>query len=131
VADPGGVRCRVGRYGLRGGPGGVAWCVSGRGCAPPSDTPRERFLYGTNRGHDSIAVFRVAADGTLAAVEIVPSRGRGPQNLAITPDGGLLLCGNMAGDSIAVFRIHRDTGRLEPVGEPVAVAAPSCLVLVP
>jgi 6-phosphogluconolactonase len=94
-------------------------------------TPDGRFLYGTNRGHDSIVAFRIAADGTLAAVEIVPSRGRGPQNLAITPDGGLLLCGNMAGDSIAVFRIHRDTGRLEPVGEPVAVAAPSCLVLVP
>jgi len=43
VADPGGVRCRAGRYGLRGGPGGVAWCVSGRGYAPPSDTPRGVF----------------------------------------------------------------------------------------
>jgi 3',5'-cyclic AMP phosphodiesterase CpdA len=40
VDDPGGVRCRAGRYGLRGGPGGVAWCVSGRGYAPSSDTPR-------------------------------------------------------------------------------------------
>ncbi|MBM4022888.1 MAG: transposase [Planctomycetes bacterium] len=38
-----GVRCRAGRYGLRGGPGGVVWCVSGRGYAPPSDTPRELF----------------------------------------------------------------------------------------
>ena len=43
VDDPGGVRCRAGRYGLRGGPGGVAWCVSGRGYAPPSDTPRRLF----------------------------------------------------------------------------------------
>jgi 6-phosphogluconolactonase len=94
-------------------------------------TPDGRFLYGTNRGHDSIAAFRVGADGLLTLVEIVPSRGKGPQNLAITPDGGLLLCANMPGNSIAVFRIARDTGRVEPVGEPVSVASPSCLALVP
>jgi 6-phosphogluconolactonase len=94
-------------------------------------TPDGRFLYGTNRGHDSIAVFRVGADGLLTLVEIVPSRGAGPQNLAITPDGGLLLSANMPGNGIAVFRIGRETGRLEPVGEPVPVASPSCLALVP
>ncbi|MFM9058417.1 MAG: lactonase family protein [Planctomycetaceae bacterium] len=92
-------------------------------------TPDGRFLYGTNRGHDSIAVFRVAADGLLEPVEIVPSRGAGPQHLAITPDGGLLLCANMPGDSIAVFRIDPDSGRLAPLGEPVPVSSPSCLVL--
>ena len=54
-------------------------------------TPDGRFLYGTNRGHDSIAAYAVAADGSLALVEIVPSLGKGPQNLAITPDGSLLL----------------------------------------
>jgi 6-phosphogluconolactonase len=94
-------------------------------------TPDGRFLYATNRGHDSIAVFRVTPDGLLETVEIVPSRGRGPQHLAITPDGGLLLSANMPGNGIAVFRIDRDTGRLTPLGEPVAVASPSCLVIVP
>jgi 6-phosphogluconolactonase len=94
-------------------------------------TPDGRFLYGTNRGHDSIAVFRVDADGLLALVEIVPSRGKGPQNLAITPDGRLLLCANMPGGNVAVFRIAGATGRLEPVGEPVAVASPSSLAIVP
>lgn len=94
-------------------------------------TPDGAFLYGTNRGHDSIAVYAIAADGTLTLVEIVPSRGKGPQNLAITPDGRLLLCANMPGNSLAVFRIDRVTGRLTPVGEPIEVAAPSSIAIVP
>jgi 6-phosphogluconolactonase len=94
-------------------------------------TPDGRFLYGTNRGHDSIAVFRVAADGLLTPVEIVPSRGTGPQHLAITPDGGLLLCANMPGGCLTVFRIDPATGRLTAVGEKVPVTAPSCIALVP
>ena len=64
VDDPGGVRCRARRYGLRGGPGGAAWCVSGRGYAPPSDTPRGLFPYspmstGTKmgRGHGLMQSF--------------------------------------------------------------------------
>jgi 6-phosphogluconolactonase len=94
-------------------------------------TPDGRFLYATNRGHDSIAAFRVAADGGLEPIEIVPSGGRGPQHLAIAAAGGLLLCAAMAGSSIAVLRIDADSGRLEPAGPPFAVPAPSCLALVP
>lgn len=94
-------------------------------------TPDGRFLYGTKRGHDGIAVFRVASDGRLTPVEIVPSRGKGPQNIAITPDGSLLLCANMPGGTLAVFRICRETGRLTAVGEPVPVPSPSCLVIIP
>ena len=94
-------------------------------------TPDGRFLYGTNRGHDSIAAYRIGADGLLALVEIIPSRGRGPQNLAITPDGALLICANMPGDNLAVFRIDRETGRLTAIGEPVAVKSPSCIAVVP
>jgi 6-phosphogluconolactonase len=94
-------------------------------------TPDGRFLYGTNRGHDSIACYAIAADGTLSLVEIVPSRGRGPQNIAITPDGTLLVCANMPGNSLSVFRIERATGRLTPVGDPLAVASPSSIAIVP
>ena len=65
------------------------------------------------------------------SVEIVPSLGKGPQNLAITPDGSLLLCANMPGNNVAVFRIDGKTGRLTSVGEPVAVTLPACIVLVP
>jgi 6-phosphogluconolactonase len=94
-------------------------------------TPDGRFLYGTNRGHDGIAGFRIGADGLLTLVEIVPSRGRGPQNLAITPDGSLLVCANMPGDNLAVFRIDRETGKLAAVGEPATVKSPSCIAIVP
>lgn len=92
-------------------------------------TPDGRHLYGTNRGHDSLAAYAIGDDGTLTLVEIVPSRGKGPQNIAITPDGGFLLCANMPGDSLSVFRIDRATGRLAPVGEPTAVAGPSSIAI--
>ena len=92
-------------------------------------TPDGRFLYGTNRGHDSIAIFRIGDDGRLASVDIVPSRGQGPQNLAITPDGSLLLCANMSGHNLTVFRIDEASGRLTPVGEPVAIHSPACIAI--
>ena len=94
-------------------------------------TPDGRFLYGTNRGHDSIAAYEIGPDGLLTLIEIVSSRGRGPQNLAITPDGSLLLCANMPGDNLAVFRIDRETGKLAVVGEPATVKMPSCIAIVP
>lgn len=100
-------------------------------CADVKLTPDGRFLYGTNRGHDSIAIFRVAANGRLELVKIVASGGKGPQNLAITPDGRLLLCANMPGNSVTVFRIDVSSGQLTPLGPPLAVSAPSCLCLLP
>lgn len=90
-------------------------------------TPNGRYLYGTNRGHDSIAAYRIAEDGTLSLIEITSSLGKGPQNLAITNDGSLLLCANMPGNNVAIFRIHADTGMLASAGEPVAIQGPSCL----
>jgi 6-phosphogluconolactonase len=86
-------------------------------------TPDGRFLYGTNRGHDSVAMFAIGNDGTLTPIGIEPSLGKGPQNLAITPDGRWLLCANMPG--------NRETGRLKAAGQPVAVPSPSCLRLLP
>ena len=56
---------------------------------------------------------------------------QGPQNLAITLDGSLLLCANMPGNNGAVFRIDANSGRLTPVGEPVAIPSPACITLVP
>ena len=64
-------------------------------CADLKITPNGRFLYGTNRGHDSIASYRIGDDGRLTLLAIDPSLGKGPQNLAITPGGEFLLCANM------------------------------------
>lgn len=100
-------------------------------CADLKITPDGRFLYGTNRGHDSLAMFRIGEDGGLTRTGIVPSGGKGPQNLAITADGRLLLCANMPGNNLAVFRIHAETGVLEAVGPPVTVTMPSCIRILP
>jgi len=98
-------------------------------CADVKITPCGRFLYGTNRGHDSLAAYRIGADGRLTLIAIEPSLGQGPQNLAITADGELLLCANMPGNNVAVFRIDPETGRLSPVGPPVSMPSPSCIRL--
>ncbi len=94
-------------------------------------TPDGRFLYGTNRGHDSIACYRIAEDGRLSLIGIEPSLGKGPQNLLITPDGKLLLCANMPGNNVAVFRIDQASGKLTSVGAPTAVTGASCIMLIP
>lgn len=96
-------------------------------CADLKITPDGRFLFGTNRGHDSIAAYRLGQDGRLTLIDIAPSLGKGPQNLAITADGKLLLCANLPASNVAVFRIDQKTGRLTSVGAPVSMPSPSCI----
>jgi 6-phosphogluconolactonase len=100
-------------------------------CADLKITPNGRFLYGTNRGHDSIAMYRIGEEGRLTLLGIEPSLGKGPQNLAITPEGGLLLCANMPGNNVAVFRIDEKTGGLTSVGPPISMPSPSCIKMIP
>ncbi len=90
-------------------------------------TPDGKFLYGTNRGHDSIAIFRIADNGLLEFVSIDPSLGKGPQNLLITPDGRWLLCANMPGNNLVVLGIDPETGALTPTGDAVSIPMPSCI----
>ena len=92
-------------------------------------TPDGRFAYGTNRGHDSLACYRVLENGTLELIEIIESRGGGPQNLAVSPDGSVLICANMAGGNVALFRINNKTGKLTTLGELIEVTAPSCIMI--
>jgi 6-phosphogluconolactonase len=100
-------------------------------CADVKITPNGRFLYGTNRGHDSIAAYQIGDDGGLTLIAIEPSRGKGPQNLAIVPGGELLLCANLPGNNVAVFRIDEQAGKLTSVGPPIAINSPSCIMTVP
>ncbi|MFO0875777.1 MAG: lactonase family protein [Gemmataceae bacterium] len=98
-------------------------------CADVKVTPNGKFLYGTNRGHDSIAAYRIGEDGRLKLLAIEPSLGKGPQNLLIMPDGRWLICANMPGNNVAVFSIDPETGALKSAGEPVKVTSPSCIRL--
>lgn len=98
-------------------------------CADLKITPNGQFLYGTNRGHDSIAAYRIGEDGRLTLLGIEPSLGKGPQNLAITVGGKLLICANMPGKNVVVFRIDPKTGGLKRVGQPVSIPNPSCIMI--
>jgi len=90
-----------------------------------------RFLYVTNRGHDSIAVYSVdSARGTLTMSENVPSLGRTPRNITIDPTNQYLISANQAGDNVVVFRIDRKTGHLTAVGSPQTVAQAGGVVFV-
>ena len=93
--------------------------------------PRGRFLYGSNRGHDSIAVFAIDPHrGTLTLVEITPTRGKTPRNFAIDPTGAYLFAANEDSGNIVLFRIDQVTGRLTPAGQKIEVGAPVCVTFV-
>lgn len=94
--------------------------------------PNGQFLYGSNRGHDSIAVFRIApATGALTLVEHEPTRGKTPRNFTIDPSGQWLVAANQDTDTLAVFRIDQKTGALTAVGDLTAVGSPVSVVFVP
>ncbi len=92
--------------------------------------PSGRFLYCSNRGHDSVAAFRVEAGaGTLSPLGHTPTGGRTPRNFAIDPTGQFLLAANQNSDSVVTFRIDTQTGALKPTGHGAEVPAPVCLKL--
>lgn len=87
-----------------------------------------RFVYGSNRGHDSIAVFAVSlSDGTLTLVEHVPTLGGHPRNFALSPDDRLLLAANRDGNNIVVFSRDPVTGRLAANGRSLTLSKPVCI----
>lgn len=94
--------------------------------------PSGRFVYGSNRGHDSIAIFRVErATGRLTPLGHQPTGGKTPRNFAIDPTGTFLLAANQASDNIHLFRIDPDSGLLRPTGTVVEAPFPVCVRFVP
>jgi 6-phosphogluconolactonase len=94
--------------------------------------PSGKFLYATNRGHDSIAVFAIDQEkGTLTPIEFVLTKGASPRNFAIDPTGKLILAENEKSDNIVMFRIDHETGRLKPTGKVLDISQPVCVKFVP
>lgn len=90
--------------------------------------PSGRFVYGSNRGHDSIAIFSVdAATGGLTALGHEPTQGATPRNFAIDPSGEFLLAANQDSDTIVSFRIDAESGGLTPTGEVADIPMPVCI----
>ncbi|QRO00222.1 lactonase family protein [Archangium violaceum] len=94
-------------------------------------SPDGRFLYGSNRGHDSIVVHAIDSSGRLTYVEHVPTRGRWPRHFTLEPTGRYLLVANQRTHDIFCFQRDLETGRLTPVGEALKIPAPVCLLVAP
>jgi len=97
-------------------------------CAEVRVHPNGKFLYGSNRGHDSIVVYRInSAKGTLTFVEHETADIKTPRNFNIDPTGRFCLVANQGKNSIVVFRINQKTGALEPTGNKISIGRPVCV----
>ena len=88
-----------------------------------------RFLYVSNRGNDSIAVFAVDEQtGKLSLVENVPTQGKMPRNFSLDATGKYLFAANETSSTVVIFRVDQGTGRLTPTGQVLDVPSPSCVI---
>ncbi|MBB6691744.1 lactonase family protein [Cohnella xylanilytica] len=97
-------------------------------CADIHLSPDGRFLYGSNRGHDSLAVYSVdPATGRLEIVEYAPTLGGHPRNFGLSPDGRFVLVANRDSDNVVTFRRDERTGKLAPTGSEFKASKPVCI----
>jgi 6-phosphogluconolactonase len=90
--------------------------------------PNGKFVYVSNRGHDSIAVFAIAADGKVTLIQNEPANVKVPRGFAISPDGRWLVVAGQSSDSLASHKIDPETGKLTPAAQVSGVGAPVCVV---
>ena len=101
-------------------------------CAEVQMHPSGSFVYGSNRGHNSIAVFRInPRDGRIQRIEDVACGGKTPRHFALDPSGRWLLVENQDSNNVLVFAVDLSSGRLMPTAEKIEVGAPVCLVFAP
>jgi 6-phosphogluconolactonase len=97
-------------------------------CADIQISPDGRFVYGSNRGHDSICAFAVdEASGRMNLVGFFPCGGATPRNLAITPSGRHIFSANQNADRISILACDARTGVLTDTGRAIAVGTPMCV----
>jgi len=97
-------------------------------CAEVQISPSGRFLYGSNRGHDSIVIYAIdQKDGTLTCVGHESTRGKTPRNFVVDPAGEFLLAANQDTDGVVTFRLDPASGALVATGHGVDVPTPVCV----
>jgi 6-phosphogluconolactonase len=102
--------------------------TGGNLCAAIKLAPNGRFLYASNRGHDSIVCFRIDENtGLLTYRSHTSTDGREPRDFAIDPSGNFLLAANQKSDSIVTFKIDAESGELSRSGHEVELSMPVCL----
>lgn len=99
-------------------------------CADIHVHPSGQFLFGSNRGHNSIVTYRIAEDGKLSLVGHTSTGGEFPRNFALSPDGRYLYAANQNTDNILQLEIDAETGQLTPVAE-TATLTPVCVAFAP
>lgn len=97
-------------------------------CADIQISADGRYLYGSNRGHDSIAIFSVSEDnGHVTLLDFIGCGGKTPRNLAISPSGRHVFCANQDSDRISIFERDAVSGRLADTGRIIATGTPMCV----
>ena len=96
-------------------------------CADIHISSDGKFLYASNRGHNSIAIFEVGNDGALNLKGTEPVQGNWPRNFALSPDESMLLVANQHSDNITVFKRDQETGLLSYTGNQIKISKPVCL----
>ncbi|MFA7230246.1 MAG: lactonase family protein [Victivallaceae bacterium] len=105
---------------------GISWC------AEVKVHPNGQFLYGSNRGHDSLAVFKIDQEkGTLTAIGYQKAGIKNPRHFNLDPSGTFCLTANQDGDSICSFRVNQQSGMPEPAALPIAIGKPVCVKFLP
>jgi 6-phosphogluconolactonase len=101
---------------------------TGLSCAEIAVHPHGKFVYASNRGHDSLAMFRIVGDTTqLEFLGTEPTRSKTPRHFAIAPGGKFLLVAGQASNTVTVFAIDPETGRLRFTGTSIEVPSPVCV----
>ncbi len=93
--------------------------------------PNGRFLYGSNRGHDSIAAFAIDGEGKLSLIGLTSTEGSFPRNFALDPTGRWLFAANQRSDTVVLFRVDPKSGKLGSAGRTLRIGSPVCVRFVP
>src|SRR6266849_6114533 len=91
-------------------------------------SPDGRFVYGSNRGHDSVTIFAANPEGLLSVVGWQPTQGSGPRFIGLDPAGHFLYAANEQGDTVVTFRVDGSSGKLTPTGQVIKNASPVTIV---
>jgi 6-phosphogluconolactonase len=94
-------------------------------CAEVQVSPSGKFVYASNRGHDSIAIFRIETDGTLTLTGHQSTLGQTPRHFHAEPSGRFLVVANQSSNNVVTFSVDPSTGALTPTGTMVSVPSPS------
>jgi len=101
-------------------------------CAEIAISSDGKFLYGSNRGHDSIAIYSIAkGDYKLTLIGIQPTGGKTPRNFAMDPSGKFLVAANQNSNNLVVFKRDKGSGKLTQTGQPLEAPAPVTIVFLP